>query len=773
KLQGKSVPAGDKISVYAAQEEVRQFKEKEGENSHWTNSMFGGMPTYYITFSRSKDLVDYSRKLFTANMPGEAGYIFLGMLFFYLLMLLLGISPWLSIIGSVSFAFATNNIVLLDAGHITKFATIMSGPLVIAGVILAYRSKLFLAFIVFSLGMAINLKCDHPQMTYYLGLILLPFVIIAFIDFLKKKKLKEFVLASAVLLAGLAVGAGCSTSKLLPIMEYSKDTMRGKPILQNNSSTYSSSTVEGLSWDYAMNWSNGIEDLLQSFISHSVGGSSAENLSTDSNFGRELRKRGANVRGGIQAPMYWGSLPFTSGPIYFGAIIFLLFFIGLFYIDGRLKWWILIGFALTFLLSMGKNFELLSRFFFDYVPMYNKFRTPNSILSVTTIIVPILAILALEKILNKREIDLKKVIYPGVGLAVFCVLVGLIGPGFSDMTSAYDARYAQMGLDPSILQSDRAEMMKSSSFRSAILMFLSMALIWFYGKGKINRILVLTGVALLCIGDLFSVNLKYLKPSDYVSQRNLERNYELRPVDQQILRDNDPNYRVLDLTIPTFESSLSSYYHKTIGGYHAAKLQRFQDMIDYHITKNNIDVLNMLNTKYVISNGNNNVPDVQRNTAALGNAWFVNNIRMVNSADEEIEALNNFDPLGEAIVHQEFSDVVANLDIQKNGSIELVSYKPNELIYSSNANTDQLAVFSEIWYGPNKGWKAYIDDQPAEHIRANYILRAMKVPAGKHTIRFEFSPDSVKLGQLISLLCSMIIFIAFGFYVYKNMKKKD
>ena len=771
-FQGKRVQAGDYVSINATQNEVNQYRKETGDISLWTNALFGGMPTYYIAFPRNKDLVDYTHKFLKGFMQGESGFFFFGMISFYLLMILLGISPMLAIFGSIAFSFTTNNIILLDTGHMTKLATISTCPMVIAGVLLAYRKKWLLGFVVFALGMAINLKSDHPQMTYYLAIVLIPYIVLVFIDYLKKKDLKDFFVASAILLGGLALGVGCTASKLLPVYEYSKDTMRGKPILQTNNSTTSSSSVEGLAWDYAMSWSNGLEDLLSSFIPLSVGGSSAEMISSKSNFAKELRKRGMKTSDGVQAPMYWGSLPFTSGPIYFGAVIFLLFFIALFHYKDHIRWWILIAFCLTALLSMGKNFEILSRLFFDYFPMYNKFRTPNSILSVTAVIVPILAILGLQNILTVKKLNFKKILYPGLGLALFCLIIGALGPGFSDMSSASDSRYVQMGLDQSILIADRSDLMSSSAYRSGILMLLSLGFLYLYSKDKIRKQYVILGIGLLSIFDIFSTNLRYLKPSDYVSKRSYQNNFQPRDVDLQIKKDLDPNYRVFDLSISTFDNSSSSYHHKTIGGYHAAKLQRYQDLIDYHITKNNMDVLNMLNAKYIITPGSDNAPIVQRNPAALGNAWYVNNYRIVNSAEEEIDGLNDFDPLGEAIVHQEFSSYLNGLSINKNGSIKLTSYKPNELIYSSSCTSEQLAVFSEIWYGPNKGWNAYVDDKPAEHIRVNYILRGLKVPAGDHTIRFEFKPASARIGSLISLISSFLIIGSLLFLLYKSWVKK-
>jgi len=391
-------------------------------------------------------------------------------------------------------------------------------------------------------------------------------------------------------------------------------------------------------------------------------------------------------------------------------------------------------------------------------------------------VIPLLALLGLSNILDNKNFDVKKILIPGGALALFCVLLGFVGPGIFDMTAERDASYAnQFRIDPSILVDDRVTMMRSSCLRSALFMILSLAALWAFHKSILKRSWVMIIIGILAFVDIVGINLKYLSPADYVKTRSFDNNFALREVDKQILKDSDPHYRVYDRTVSIVNDASISYHHKTIGGYHPAKLQRYQDIIDLHISRGNQDVLNMLNTKYVIYKTSQEGPtQMQINTAALGNAWFVNSARVVNSANEEIEALNNFDPLGEAIVHQEFEDYVAGSDGQKNGAIQLMSYSPKKLSYNSNSTTDQLAVFSEVWYGPDKGWNAYIDGKKVEHIRANYILRALKIPAGSHDIDFVFEPSMVKIGRTISLICSALILLLFFYYlwtVYKGLDK--
>ena len=753
--------------------EVKDFKDATGETSLWTGSMFSGMPTYYIQTTDNSNLVQYVIKVMKLGFGGEVGRFLLGMICFYILMLVLKIDPIIGIFGSILFAYTTNNLVLLSAGHYTKISTVLTAPLIIAGVVAAYRNKNLMGMVLFGLGMAINLKSDHPQMTYYLGLIMVIYVIIVLVNAIREGVIAPFIKSSLYLLVGLLLALGSFSSKLLPTLEYSEDTMRGKPILTASNDESSSSQVEGLAWDYATVWSNGWIDLLSSFIPQAVGGSSGEPVSSDSGFAKEMRKRGQNVRSGLKGPMYWGGLPSTAGPVYFGAVVFLLFFIGLFVVQGNLKWWILGGTILTFMISLGHNLEWFNRLLFDYFPAFNKFRTPNSVLSVTAVIIPILAMYTLHKIFSDTTIDFKKVLLSGLGFAGFCILLGLVGPMMFDFAANSDPQYAQYGFDTKIFEDDRASMLRSSALKSGFFMLMVCGIIYLFSKSKISKVIAIVTIGLLGMADQFMVNFNYMSPDDYMTKRNFESSYTPRAVDEKILTDNDPHFRVLDRSVDTWNSTFPSYFHKSIGGYHAAKLQRYMDMIERHIAPMNQDVLNMLNTKYIIFKSSQDAPEqVQRNTAALGNAWFINNIKMVNTADEEIDALNIIDPLGTAAIHKEYTSYVSGLvDGQKNGTIKLTSYKPNELVYESTSNTEQLAVFSEVWYGPDKGWNAYIDGTKVDHIRANYILRALKIPSGNHEIKFVFEPSSYATGSIISLISSGLLLVILGLFIWRVYSK--
>lgn len=764
-FEGKAVRQGDIVQFEGMAKEAKDYQKKTGDPVLWTNSMFGGMPTYQISAPNNNNLLKYIENTLQLGIGDPAGFYILGMLGFYILLILLGVNPWLSLIGALFFGLSTNNLILYEAGHTSKVRAIMASAPVIAGVILAFRQKYLLGGVVFGIALGINIYANHPQMTYYLGMCLAILVLIYMVKALKDGQVKEFLLAVSTLAVFALPAMGASASRLWTTYEYAKDTMRGKPILEKTSdSPQSSSEVDGLAWDYAMSWSNGSKDLLASFIPKAVGGGSGEWLSKDSYLAGKL-----GVRKEFQAPTYWGDLPFTSGPIYFGALVFFLFVFGLFAVKGELKWWLLGAVLLTFLISLGKNFESFNRLLYDYLPLYNKFRTPNSVLSITSVLMPLLGILAVSEVLKSKDRSgFLKPLYISAGITAGIALVlALMGGTLFDFSASGDQQYAQI-LDALLEQ--RKEMLRSSSWRSFFIIMVGAAALWAFITDKVKSGILLSVLGLVGFLDLFQISRDYLSPRDFVPARNVQQPFNPRPVDNQILQDNDPNFRVYDATINTFNSTEASYFHKTIGGYHAAKLLRFQDLIDRHISRNNQKVLNMLNTKYFIVPGQNDVATAERNPAALGNAWFVNNFIIVPNANAEIDSLNSFDPAGDAIVHEEFRDYISGLNLSKNGTIDLTYYSPDKLQYKSSASTEQFAVFSEIWYGPDKGWQAYIDDKPAEHIRVNYLLRGMRIPAGDHKITFEFRPKAYYAGETISLVSSLLLILLMGVVIYREYR---
>jgi hypothetical protein len=768
-IQGKEVPASDIIQYKAMSKEIRDFRAETGERSLWTNSIFGGMPTYQIDSAQPSNLLHYVEKTSNLFIARPIGYFFAMALMFYLFMIYLKVNPWVSVIGALAFSFSAGNMTLFEAGHMTKLRVLASFGIIAMGLVMAFRKDYLKGGILYALGIGLSLYANHIQMTYYFFLGLGILVLIEIIKAIKEGQTAHMGKFLLVLLVGTTIGVGSSASKLWTTYEYAKDTMRGDPILESKATTASSSSeTKGLEWDYAMQWSNGWADLMSSIIPRATGGGSAERVGTSSALYKDLRRKGANIGADFKAPLYFGSLPFTSGPYYFGAIFCFLFILGLMNVKGSLKWWIAAVTLLMLLASLGKNFSAFNKLLFDFFPMFNKFRTPNSILVVAGFFVPILGMLALSNVLKEKSAreQLIKQVFIAAGITGgLCLLYGFLAPSMMDMASSGDARLAEAGYSVEALKKDRASLLRTDALRSFALIAAAAALIWAYLKGKIQATVLIAGVGVLAVGDVLSVAKRYVDSGDFEKKSKYEQSFVERPVDKQILADPDPYYRVFDLSINTFNSASSSYFHKTIGGYNAAKLQRYQDLIDYQISKNNQAVLAMLNTKYVIRDEKTAQP-----FPGLGNAWTVRLIKMVNTPNEEIEALTGLDPKETAIVHKEYRDYVDGLSMSGTGSVKLTDYKPNHLTYSSDASGEELAVFSEIWYGPDKGWQAYIDGQAVEHIRVNYILRALKIPEGKHKIEFKFEPSSYYKGELITLILSILLVIGLLFVLYTIFK---
>jgi hypothetical protein len=775
-FSGKSLYQGDIVNHKGMSKEAVDHYKKTGEVTLWTNSMFSGMPTYQINAPQKHNLLDYVYRTLRLGFLGPQGYFIMGMICFYILLLVLGFNPWLSLIGSFAFSFLTNNIFLLEAGHNTKVSAIMLGPLVLAGSLLILRKKYLAGGLIFTISMGLQLLSNHVQMTYYLGLILAVLVIIEFVRFIIAKEYKAIGIASLIFMAGIVLAAASSASKLWTTYEYSKETMRGKPILKPEGEAKSSNASMGLEWNYAMNWSNGTLDLVSTLIPGVAGGGNSETVSKDSEFAKKYRQLAGSLPPGLKAPLYWGALPSTSGPPYMGAMILFLFIFGLFTIRSRYKWWVLISVALLFLLSLGKNFEFFNRLFYDYFPLYNKFRTPNSIMGIAGIPLVFFALYTLKHLISDKFATktLLRNLWITLGLTGgISLFFAVLGPSFFDFTSAGDQQYAQYGLDKAF-QADRQSLMTSDSLRTLFIVLLGAGLVWAFIKNRIQGKILVIAIGIIVFFDLLTVDLRYVNHKSFVAQKNIENTFTQREVDKQILADPDPYYRVFDLSVDPFNSAIPAYWHKNIGGYHAAKLQRYQDVIDRYISKSNMRIIDMLNAKYFIQK-NDNSEVYSANPNAMGNAWLVDTIKLVDNANQEIDEIGTTNVRSTAIVNKEFSDLIKSLDPDPSGSVKLISYAPDRLEYECRAVGEAFIVFSEIWYGEKNGWKAYIDNKPADFVRANYILRGMKVPAGDHKVVFEFKPRSYIMGEKISLFSSLLILL-FGagylFFIFYYKKKK-
>lgn len=761
-LEGKRIVGGDTIAATAWSAEVNEFKERTGKEYYWNNGIFSGMPWMLLNVGREDNYVGVVNKILKGGINRPGSFFLKAMILCYLSLVFLGLSPWLAVIGAIGYSLNVNFIVLMEAGHLAKVEVLSNFPLLLAGLILCFRQKYLLGGISIAVGTSLSIYGNHIQMVYYLLLcFVLMFLIHAFYE-IKSGRFQPLLKGMGVAALAATIGAITNFTQLSSSLNFSQDTMRGKPILaaEEGGAANTSSAVDGLDWTYAMQWSNNFGDLLSVIVPGVVGGSSGEEVSAQSELGRLLRNNGARVGsdGNVHAPTYWGNLPFTSGPYYLGATLLLLFVCALFFLNPALRIGVLSSFILISLLSMGSEASILNKPLFDNFPLFNKFRSPNSSVNILPLFVVIPAMLGLHTFLasTHKKLLLKRLWQGTVVVGGVSLLFLLLGSGMLSFTGAGDARYSGDVLD--IIVDHRATMVKSDSFRSLIITLISAGLIWAFITERLrSEKLVLIVLGLVVLVDFLTVDRRYLDADSFQSERDfLTNNLSARPVDNQI-KQLEPKgrgfYRVFDLSISTFNSSTTSYHHNTIGGYHPAKLQRYEDVKNYYLLNGNQNVLNMLNSKYVITREQ----QLQVNNTAFGNGWFVSEIVLVNSPVEEIKKVGDIDPARQAVILE--TEFKAELNGFRpgsgEGSITLTEYEPDHLIYQSSTSSEELAVFSEVWYGPDKGWEVLIDNEPANMLRANYILRALRVPSGEHKIEFVFTPH--RSGLWVTRISSILL----------------
>ena len=765
-LEGKSLKQNDAATWYGAAKEVLDFRQAHpGQEPLWTGSMFSGMPAYQISMQTpSNNIVSFFSSVFGLFfMPSPANMIFMYFLGFFILLMVMKVDPWLAIIGALAFGFSSYFFIIIEAGHNTKALAIGYMAPVLAGIILTLRGKYLWGGILTALFLSLELKMNHVQMTYYLFIIVLIYMIAELIIKIKAKQLPVYFKAIGILLIAAGISVGTNITNLTTSAEYVKETMRGKSELTISNQE---NKTKGLDLDYATGWSYGIPETMTLLIPNFNGGSSTGKLSESSETYQVLKQNSIPDAKKIikQMPLYWGTQPFTSGPVYAGAIFIFLFVLGLFLVKGSMKWGLLIATILSIMLAWGKNFMGLTEFFFTYFPGYNKFRTVSSILVIAELCIPLLGILAINEFYKnkKNKVDnLKALKYSFFITGGITLLFALLGTNMFDFTGASDAQYQYPEWLMTALIADRKSMFMIDAWRSFFLIFATAAILWALLKDKLKWQYAFTIIGILVVLDMGFVDKRYLDNDNFTTKAKVDKPYTASDVDEMILQDKDPNYRVFNVTVSPFNDASTSYFHKSIGGYHGAKLRRYQDLIEHQLSKNNVKVLNMLNTRYFIVPDQNKQPQVQRNVAALGNAWFIDNLKIVESPDSEIVALSNFEPATTAVVDKRFNDYLKDVKPTKDSlsTIKLTSYQANDLVYEANAKKDEFAVFSEIYY--EKGWQAYIDSKPVQHIRVNYVLRAMKVPAGQHKIEFKFEPatyyNSEKIGYASSIFLLVML----------------
>ena len=780
-LKGQKIAQSDITQFRGMVKEINNFRADKNTEPYWTGASFSGMPAYQISAYYPNDfvrLIDRTLRF----LPRPADYTFLYFLSFFVLMLALKIEWRLSILGALSFGFSTYLIIIFGAGHNAKAHAIAYMPLVLAGVLWVFQKRYILGFLVTGFGLALEIYTNHPQMTYYLGFCLLILGVVEFINAIKEKLLPVFIKQSVVIIAAVLLGIGANSSRLMAMKEYGDYSTRGKSELTITPDGSVKEAAVGLDKAYITEYSYAKLETFNLFIPRFMGGGTVEKLENSSELYKvietKLGKKGADYFTD-QALTYWGDQTIVEAPAYIGAVIFFLFFLGLFLVKGRLKQWLLAATVFSVLLSWGRNFEGLTNFFIDYVPLYNKFRAVSSIQVIAELCVPILGVLALKeffslKISSEEKIKaLKKSLYAFGGL----IIIGfLLAHSFSTFEGIRDTTYLNIEKEYNIIGvldaviADRKAMLLFDVLRSLFLMLLTAGVLWMFLKSKLKQGIAILIIAVFVLFDLVSVDKKYVNKDDFKSSRKIEKPFIASNADKLILQDKT-HFRVGNFSVNPMNDGSTSYFHQSIGGYHAAKMMRYQELFEYQIAKNNMQVLNMLNTKYFIVDNDKGEKQAQQNPDANGNAWFVENVKVVNSANSELQILDSLNTKVSAVIDKSklLDNVNFNFEKDSTATIKLINYDVTELTYRTKTEKEQFVVFSEIYY--KDGWNAYIDGKLTNHFRVNYVLRGMKVPAGEHEIEYKFEPKVIQQGGMISLfsyISIILVFVVWFFYGKKT-----
>lgn len=761
-LQGKEIYQSDIVQYLGMAREQTNFRAETGEEPYWTDAAFGGMPTYQLGAHYPHNYIKKIDSLLRF-LPRPADYLFIYFIGLYILLLVLRVDYKLAFLGALAFGFSTYLIIILGVGHNAKAHAIAYMPWVLGGILLCLRSKYIIGFLLLAFGMALEISANHFQMTYYLLLLVIVLGIVYLVDAFRKKRLPHFFKAIGIMVIAVILAIGANATNLLATKQYTEFSTRGESSLTITPAGAPAKT-EGLGYEYITEYSYGILETFNLFIPRFMGGGNAEDIGTDSNTYVALIRLGASPSQAANfvsaSPTYWGNQPYVAAPAYIGASVIFLFVLALYLVRGKTRWWIISGCILALLLSWGKNFGFLTQFFIEFVPLYNKFRAVSSIQVIIELCVPVLAVLGLARIFSK-EMDTERkfhalkwstIITGGLALVFLLfksILFDFSGPNDSVLIQRLGVEFVDA------LKMDRKAIFTSDTLRSLIIVLLGAGIIWSYLKSKISRNSSIILFAVLILFDLVVIDKRYVNADDFVKPRVMEQPFQAYAADIEIMKDTT-HYRVFDLSVNPFNTSRTSYFHNSIGGYHGAKPQRMQDLYDFYISKNHLGVLNMLNTKYFIIPSEDGVV-ARNNPQANGNAWFVEEVEFTQSANEAILLLDSLNTKQKAIVPEEFRNLIPRTSFPADSvsEIELIRYQPNELVYQYKAASPKLVVFSEVYY-PH-GWNAYIDGEKVEHFRADYLLRGMVVPEGQHRITFKFEPEVVETGSTIALISSILL----------------
>ncbi|TAK31074.1 MAG: hypothetical protein EPO28_18435 [Saprospiraceae bacterium] len=764
-FQGKSLQQSDNIQATGMQMEMRKIHEKTGEYPLWTNSMFAGMPAYQIMYPTSNALQYVSRGFLLGNhmAPPHTG-ILLVMAGFYLLLIVLGVDWRIAIAGASCFGLAANHLSLAEAGHSTKIIASAYMAPILAAIILTFRGKYWIGGALTALFTGLQLYANHVQITYYFFLTLLVFGAVYLLEASRNGTIKNFITAAAISIAAVLLAVATNAGRLMTTQEYAAETIRGQSELTNKSGSSGSTAIEGggLSKDYAFQWSYGKLETFNLLVPNFMGGSSSEGFASDANSAtiaalRQMQNAEQATSLAQRTDHYWGSQPFTGGPVYMGAVLIFLFFLGAFLVKKPLKWYLLASVVLTLMLSWGGNFKALNYFIFDHLPLYNKFRDATTVLAVTNMLVALLAILGLQAFFEKSTpvIEKRKALLTAGGIAGGLVVMALLlsfGLDFHKEGEDFPAAVA------TALAEDRAGLLRADALRSLVFVAGGFLVLWYFLKKNFKPLWAALAIGALALIDIWGIGLRFINSEKYINSTDKNRITAPTSADEQILKDPDTYYRVADFRRNPFSNAITSYHHLSMGGYHAAKLMRYQELIERYLgdPSKYSHIYGMLNTKYFIGQKDEVIP----NAEAAGNAWFVPSYDVVENGDAEIAALESLHPKEKAVIQKAFLNGLEGWQPQFDSSatIRLTHYHPDTMVYSYSAATDQLALFSEVYYPPSKGWNLYIDGKKApDFTKADFILRAAKLPAGQHEVKMIFAPQTYFNGEKISLVASLLV----------------